>query len=80
MRYYNKHFGEVELKKEIFNQFYLPPPGHRFLVNLVKLKPELADEALLPWLTEFSNLVDRCCGAAEPGACFSEEVVTFIFP
>lgn len=53
--------------------------GHRFLVNLVKLKPELTDEELRSSLTEFTNLVDKCCKAEGPEACFNEEVVTFIF-
>lgn len=52
--------------------------GHRFLVNLVKLKPERTDEELRSSLTEFTNLVDKCCKAEEPKICFNEEVVTFI--
>ncbi|XP_014402093.1 PREDICTED: afamin [Myotis brandtii] len=45
----------------------------RFLVNLVKLKPELTDEELRSSLTEFTNLVDKCCKAEGPEACFNEE-------
>ncbi|XP_036102183.1 afamin [Molossus molossus] len=56
-----EHNEELQRKKD------------RFLVNLVKLKPELADEALRSWFTEFSNLVDRCCKATGPGACFNEQ-------
>ncbi|XP_045713629.1 afamin isoform X2 [Phyllostomus hastatus] len=46
----------------------------RFLVNLVKLKPELTDEALLSLLTDFTNLVDKCCKVEGPQACFNEQV------
>lgn len=45
----------------------------RFLVNLVKLKPELTDEKLRSSLTEFTSLVDRCCKVEEPESCFKEE-------
>ncbi|XP_070265890.1 afamin isoform X2 [Myotis yumanensis] len=45
----------------------------RFLVNLVKLKPELTDEELRSSLTGFTNLVDKCCKAEGPEACFNEE-------
>ncbi|XP_024434705.2 afamin [Desmodus rotundus] len=46
----------------------------RFLVNLVKLKPELPEEALQSLLTDFANLVDKCCEAEGPQACFNEEI------
>uniref|UniRef100_A0A8D1VE57 Afamin n=2 Tax=Sus scrofa TaxID=9823 RepID=A0A8D1VE57_PIG len=45
----------------------------RFLVNLVKLKPELTEEALRSSLIEFTNVVVKCCQAEGPEACFEEE-------
>ncbi|XP_068831390.1 afamin isoform X3 [Capricornis sumatraensis] len=45
----------------------------RFLVNLVKLKPELAGEELWSLLADFTNVVEKCCKAQEPEACFKEE-------
>lgn len=45
----------------------------RFLVNLVKLKPELSDEELRSLLTDFTNVVVKCCQAEGPEACFNEE-------
>ncbi|XP_054445792.1 afamin [Pteronotus mesoamericanus] len=45
----------------------------RFLVNLVKLKPGLTDETLRSLLTDFTNLVDKCCKAEGPEACFNKE-------
>ncbi|XP_046513196.1 afamin isoform X1 [Equus quagga] len=45
----------------------------RFLVNLVKLKPELGGEELQSLPTDFSNVVEKCCKAEGPEACFSEE-------
>ncbi|KAB0354208.1 hypothetical protein FD755_022746 [Muntiacus reevesi] len=45
----------------------------RFLVNLVKLKPELAGEELWTLLADFTNVVEKCCKAQEPEACFKEE-------
>ncbi|KAM5284312.1 afamin [Hipposideros larvatus] len=45
----------------------------RFLVNLVKLKPELTDEELRSSLTDYTNMVDKCCKAEGPEACFNEE-------
>ncbi|XP_036270007.1 afamin [Pipistrellus kuhlii] len=55
------HKEELQRKKE------------RFLVNLVKLKPERTDEELRSSLKEFTNLVDECCKAEEPEACFKDE-------
>lgn len=54
--------------------------GHRFLVNLVKLKPELTEEALRSSLIEFTNVVVKCCQAEGPEACFEEEVLLAILP
>ncbi|XP_039701362.1 afamin [Pteropus medius] len=45
----------------------------RFLVNLVKLKPELTNEELWSLLTDSANAVDRCCKAERPEACWNEE-------
>ncbi|XP_066088855.1 afamin isoform X1 [Saccopteryx bilineata] len=55
------HHEELQRKKD------------RFLVNLVKLKPELTDEELRSSFTGFSNVVDKCCKVEAPEACFSEE-------
>uniref|UniRef100_A0A4W2IKM1 Afamin n=1 Tax=Bos indicus x Bos taurus TaxID=30522 RepID=A0A4W2IKM1_BOBOX len=51
----------------------------RFLVNLVKLKPELAGEELWSLLADFTNVVEKCCKAQEPEACFKEEVFPALF-
>ncbi|XP_060273181.1 afamin isoform X5 [Ovis aries] len=51
----------------------------RFLVNLVKLKPELAGEELWSLLADFTNVVEKCCKAQEPEACFKEEVFRALF-
>ncbi|KAM9237747.1 afamin-like [Dugong dugon] len=45
----------------------------RFLVNFVKLKPQLTDKELQSLLTDFTNMVEKCCKAEGPEACFSEE-------
>lgn len=79
MWYCDKHLGGGELKKEIFNEFCLTSLGHRFLVNVVKLKPELPDAELRSLLTDFTNVVVKCCQAEGPEACFNEEVVLFLF-
>ncbi|XP_006212589.1 afamin [Vicugna pacos] len=45
----------------------------RFLVNLVKWKPELREDKLQSLLTDFTKVVATCCKAEGPAACFSEE-------
>ncbi|KAM9086050.1 afamin [Megaptera novaeangliae] len=45
----------------------------RFLVNLVKLKPELTGVELQSLLADFTNVVKKCCQAQGPEACFKEE-------
>ncbi|XP_017520825.3 afamin [Manis javanica] len=46
---------------------------NRFLVNLVKRKPGLREEELQSLLTDFTDVVERCCKAEGPEACFNEE-------
>lgn len=46
---------------------------HRFLVNLVKRKPELTEVELLSLFTNFVAVQERCCKAPEPEACFQAE-------
>ncbi|KAB1282780.1 Afamin [Camelus dromedarius] len=50
----------------------------RFLVNLVKWKPELTEDKLRSLLTDFTKVVATCCKAEGPAACFSEEMTTFL--
>ncbi|XP_008051124.1 afamin [Carlito syrichta] len=45
----------------------------RFLVNLVKRKPGLTDEKLLTLFTNVTLVVEKCCKAEGPEACFNEE-------
>ncbi|KAM6220919.1 LOW QUALITY PROTEIN: afamin-like [Rhynchocyon petersi] len=45
----------------------------RFLVDLMKLKPQLPKEELLSLLPAFAHVVEKCCKAAGREACFSEE-------
>uniref|UniRef100_G1SHH2 Afamin n=1 Tax=Oryctolagus cuniculus TaxID=9986 RepID=G1SHH2_RABIT len=45
----------------------------RFLVNLVKLKPELPDEELQSLFTNFTDTLEKCCNAKGPEACFNQE-------
>ncbi|XP_062054680.1 afamin isoform X1 [Lepus europaeus] len=45
----------------------------RFLVNLVKLKPELPDEELQSLFTNFTDTLEKCCKAKGPEACFDQE-------
>ncbi|XP_045140048.1 afamin [Echinops telfairi] len=45
----------------------------RFLVDLVKLKPQHADVKLLSLFADFTHLVEQCCQAEGPEACFNEE-------
>ncbi|XP_006898525.1 PREDICTED: afamin [Elephantulus edwardii] len=46
---------------------------NRFLVDLVKLNPQHTDQELRLLLTHFTNVVETCCKAEEPEACFNEE-------
>ncbi|XP_007126315.1 afamin isoform X1 [Physeter macrocephalus] len=52
----------------------------RFLVDLVKLKPELTGVELQSLLVDFTNVVKKCCQAQGPEACFKEEVLPALFP
>ena len=79
IQFYNKPFGEEGFQKETVNWFCLTSLGHRFLVNLVKLKPELAGEEVWSLLADFTNVVEKCCKAQEPEACFKEEVFPALF-
>ncbi|XP_075399675.1 afamin [Tenrec ecaudatus] len=45
----------------------------RFLVDLVKLKPQHTDAKLLSLFADFTQVVEKCCAAEGPEACFSEE-------
>ncbi|XP_040822942.1 afamin isoform X1 [Ochotona curzoniae] len=45
----------------------------RFLVNLVKLKPELANQEVQSLFTNFTDTVESCCKAKAPEACFNQE-------
>ncbi|XP_073898123.1 afamin isoform X2 [Castor canadensis] len=45
----------------------------RFLVNLVKLKPELTNEDLKTLFINFTVAVEKCCKEQEPEVCFNEE-------
>ncbi|XP_063096585.1 afamin isoform X1 [Cavia porcellus] len=47
--------------------------SYRFLIQLVRLKLQLADKELLSLLTQFITGVKKCCTAPEPEACFHEK-------
>ncbi|XP_038615287.1 afamin-like isoform X2 [Tachyglossus aculeatus] len=43
------------------------------LINLVKNKPQSSDDQLQAAMTDFSDVVEKCCQAPGPGACFGAE-------
>ncbi|XP_012918892.1 afamin isoform X2 [Mustela putorius furo] len=45
----------------------------RFLVNVVKRGPELTEAVLRPLLSDFTDVVAKCCKAEDPETCFREE-------
>ncbi|XP_001511450.3 afamin-like [Ornithorhynchus anatinus] len=45
----------------------------KLLINLVKHKPQTPDDQLQTALTDFSDVVKKCCQASGPGACFVAE-------
>ncbi|XP_007941012.1 afamin-like [Orycteropus afer afer] len=45
----------------------------RYLVNIVKLKPHITEEGLRSFHTDFTNVIEQCCKAEGPEACFKEE-------
>ncbi|XP_064141776.1 afamin-like [Loxodonta africana] len=45
----------------------------RYFVELVKLKPQRTEEELRSLLTDFINVVEKCCKAEGPEACFTKE-------
>ncbi|XP_023561756.1 afamin [Octodon degus] len=46
---------------------------NRFLIEAVRLRPQLADKELLSVLARFISGVEKCCAVPEPEACFREE-------
>ncbi|XP_074848145.1 albumin-like [Carettochelys insculpta] len=43
------------------------------LVNLIKLKPTATDEEVQKIVTDFTDMVHKCCAAEQHEACFGEE-------
>lgn len=51
----------------------------RMLITLLKYKPQISPEQLGSVMAAFSAMRERCCGEADPEACFLKEV-SLLFP
>nr|XP_023408992.1 afamin-like [Loxodonta africana] len=68
-----KSLKMVQQECERFQNLGKDDLKYQYFVELVKLKPQRTEEELRSLLTDFINVVEKCCKAEGPEACFTKE-------